>query len=330
MRKMLSTILCLALLAISLTVLLPLHKAEAAFPEKPITIVVPWPAGQSSDVCYRILAEMAQEEMGQPIVVTNIVGGGGTKGTLYVKNSEPDGYTLLNTWVAPQVLAPIFNPDVGYTRHDFEALILVQINPFTLMVKADHPAKNLKEFVQWAKGQNRNLNVGVCAAVSLPRMVMEQFLKASGITNYNPVPFPGCGADNVKGLFDGSLDFTTGVLIAEKIFGEQVRSLAIFMDERVPFASHIPTAKEQGYSTGWGETAAGWSGLIAPAGTPKDRLEKMTAVFTKTVQSDKFLERLNKAGIVRKYLPTDQFKQLWDDSHRLLKPSVERLLKKSE
>lgn len=85
MRRITSTILCLALLALGLTALLPLHQAHAAFPEKPITIVVPWPAGQSSDVCYRILAEMAQEEMGQPIVVTNIVGGGGTKGTLYVK-----------------------------------------------------------------------------------------------------------------------------------------------------------------------------------------------------------------------------------------------------
>jgi tripartite-type tricarboxylate transporter receptor subunit TctC len=266
--------------------------------------------------------------MGQPIVVTNIVGGSGTKGTLYVKNAEPDGYTLLNSWVAPHVLSPIFNPDVGYTRHDFEPLMLVQINPFTVAVKADHPAKNLKEFVEWARKQPGRLNVGICAAVSLPRMVMEQFLKTAKIENYNAVPFPGCGADNVKGLFDGSLDFTTGVLIAEKIFGKQIRSLAIFMDERVPFASHIPTAKEQGYDLGWGETAAGWSGLVASPKTPKDRLRYMINVFSKTVQSDEFLNRLNKVGIVRKYVPTEDFRQLWDDSHRLLKPSVERLLKK--
>lgn len=328
MQRTIGRVLFLAILAVSLAVVLPLHQAKAAFPEKPINIVVPWPAGQSSDVCYRILAELAQKDMGQPIVVTNIVGGSGTKGTLYVKNAEPDGYTLLNSWVAPQVLSPIFNPDVGYTRHDFEPLMLVQINPFTVAVKADHPAKNLKEFVKWAHEQPGRLNVGICAAVSLPRMVMEQFLKTAKIENYNAVPFPGCGADNVKGLFDGSLDFTTGVLIAEKIFGKQIRSLGIFMDERVPFASHIPTAKEQGYDLGWGETAAGWSGLVAPPRTPKDRLQHMITVFSKIVQSDDFLSRLNKAGIVRKYLPTEEFRQLWDDSHRLLKPSVERLLKK--
>ena len=328
MRKTLENLLFLGLLAVVLAIVMPLRQAKAGFPEKPINIVVPWPAGQSSDVCYRILAEMARKDMGQPIVVTNIVGGSGTKGTLYVKNSEPDGYTLLNSWVAPHVLSPIFNPDVGYTRHDFEPIILVQINPFTVMVKADHPAKNLKEFVDWARAQDKRLNVGVCAAVSLPRMIMEQFLKTAKIENYNAVPFPGCGADNVKGLFDGSLDFTTGVLIAEKIFGKEVRSLAIFMDERVPFASHIPTAKDQGYDLGWGETAAGWSGLVAPPGTPKDRMQKLINVFSKTVQTKEFLNRLSKAAIVRKYLPTDEFMQLWDNSHRLLKASVDRLLKK--
>ncbi|NIO09488.1 MAG: hypothetical protein GTO40_16375, partial [Deltaproteobacteria bacterium] len=301
MGRTVGKVLVLAMIATSLVVVSSIYQVNAAFPEKPITIVVPWPAGQSSDVCFRILAELSQKDMGQPIVVTNIVGGSGTKGTLYVKKAEPDGYTLLNTWVAPQVLSPIFNPDVGYTRHDFEPLMLVQINPFTVAVKADHPAKNLAEFVEWAHKQDRKLNVGVCAAVSLPRMVMEQFLRTAKIENYNAVPFPGCGADNVKGLFDGSLDFTTGVLIAEKIFGEQIRSLAIFMDERVPFASHIPTAKEQGYDLGWGETAAGWSGLVAPKGTPEDRLQKLNNVFSKTVQTDEFLNRLNNAGIVRKY-----------------------------
>ena len=298
------------------------------FPDKPVTIVIPWPAGTIPDIAFRILGELAKGDLGQPVVVTNVVGGSGTKGTISVKNAAPDGYTLLNNWVAPHVVAPLFNPDVGYSDKDFEPLMGVLINPFTVTVAMNHPANNLQEFVAWAKAEQkkRTLNVGICAALSVPRMVMEEFLIVAGITNYNGVPYPGCMPDNVKGLLDGSLDFTTGVIIAEKTFSGLVKNLAIFSDTRFANASHIPTAKEQGYDIGWGKTAYGWAGLVAPAGTPQDRLDKLIGVLSKWVKSSEFKRRMDKAGIQVDYIPTKEFVELWHSSRKILKPAVDRIL----
>ncbi len=300
------------------------------YPEKPLTIVEPWPAGSAGDVGARIIAELAQKDFGQPIVIQNLVGGGGTKTSLFTKQAKPDGYTIMNAWVANQVMRPIFNPDIGFSRHDFEPIILYQVNPFTLVVKANHPAKDLAGFVKWAKAQDRVLNVGICAAMGLPRLVMQRFLEVAGIENYNPVPYQGCETENIKGLFDGSLDFSTGALSVEKIYGKAVRTLGIFLDERSPIAPHIPTAKEQGTDLKWGAVAAGWSGLSAPLGTPKDRLRVLQEVFSKVAQSDAFLKKCTDAGIVVKYMPPEEYKQLWDDSHERLKPPIESLLKKSK
>jgi tripartite-type tricarboxylate transporter receptor subunit TctC len=227
-------------------------------------------------------------------------------------------------------MRPIFDSEVGYSRQDFEPINLYQINPFTLVVKADHPAKNLDEFVKWAKAQPRNLNVGICAAVGLPRVVMQRFLEVAKIDNYNPVPFPGCETENIKGLFDGSLDFSTGALAVEKIYGKLVRTLAIFMEERSPLAPHIPTAKEQGYDLKWGVTAAGWSGLVAPLGTPKDKVQKLIDVFSSAAQSNEFLKKCSDVGITVKYLPTGEFRQLWEDSHTRLKPPINQLLREKK
>ncbi len=302
----------------------------AEYPEKPLTIVEPWGPGSAGDVGARLIAELAQKDFGQPIVVQNLVGGGGTKTSLFTKKAKPDGYTIMNAWVANQVMRPIFNPEIGFSRHDFEPIILYQVNPFTLVVKADHPAKDLAGFVKWAKAQNRDLNVGICAAMGLPRLVMQRFLEVAGIDNYNPVPYQGCETENIKGLFDGSLDFSTGALSVEKIYGKAVRTLGIFLDERSPIGPHIPTAKEQGYDMKWGAVAAGWSGLSAPLGTPRDRLSKLQEVFGKAAQSDAFLKKCTNAGIVVNYMPPDEYKQLWDDSHKRLKPPIEALLKKSK
>lgn len=312
--------------AIGLLGIVGAHKAAAEYPEKPLTIVEPWPAGSAGDVPARILAELAKKEFGRPIVVQNLVGGGGQKAALFTKNAKPDGYTILNGWVANVVMGPIFNPGVGYVRADFEPIILYQINPFTLVVKADHPAKDLKEFVTWAKSQPRNVNVGVCAATGLPRLIMERFLEVAEITNYNSVPFQGCETANVKGLFDGSLDFTTGAISVVNIYGDRIRTLAFFMDDRSPILPHIPTAKEQGFDLEWGATAAGWSGLVAPKGTPPDRLRKLVSAFTAAAESDEFQRRMNETGNTIKFMPPAEFRQLWDDSNSRLKPAIKRVL----
>ncbi len=304
--------------------------AQAEFPEKPVTIVVPWQAGSSPDVAMRTLASLASDDLGQPIVVQNIVGGSGSVGTLAVKNAAADGYTLLNNWVAPHVVARLFNPEIGYNDDDFAPLFGLIALPFTLAVRSDHPATDVPSFVEWANAQDRPVNVGICAALSVPRMVMEEFLRASGVENYKPVPFNGCMPDNVKALLDGSLDATTGVLIAEKIFGGAIKSLAVLTDDRVSFANHIPTAKEQGVDIGWGKTSQGWAGLVAPAGTPDAALEKLRAVLGKHVQTPAFLDKMTAQFIPIEFSGPDEFRALWSSSAALLEPAVQRLLKEKK
>jgi tripartite-type tricarboxylate transporter receptor subunit TctC len=300
------------------------------FPTKPVTIVVPWQAGTVPDVALRILAEMAKDDMGQPIVVTNVEGGGGTKGMNFVKNQPADGYTIINDWVAPQTVAKIMNPDVGYSDEDFAPIGGFIFSPFMLMVAANHPAHTLPEFVDWAKGQDRQLNVGVCAALSVPRMVMEEFLAVAAIENYNPVPYQGCSADNHKGVLDGSLDFTTADMAGVNTFGDAVKVLAIFTDERVASVPDIPTAKEQGFDLGWeGKSSRGWGGLAVRAGTPEDRRQHLIDVLGKWLQSDAFTGRmLAERKLPIECMPPEQFEALWYSSQDALRPTVERIIAK--
>lgn len=301
--------------------------AVAEFPDKPIRIVVPWPAGTAPDSVLRVLAEMMRKDVGQPIVVTNVVGGGGTKGTASVANGKSDGYTLINNWVAPHTVAPLFNPNVGYDGNkDFKPVAGFIYLPFTLMVAANHPARDLQEFVTWARAQDRELKFGACAQFSVPRMVMEHFTQVAKI-NARPVPYPGCMPDNVKSVIDGSTDYTTGVLNAIKVFGKLTRTLAIFTDERHPLAPDIPTAKEQGFDLGWGQVGMGWGGLSVKADVPDDRLAALRAMFAKGLQDPAFVKRAGELNIPITYTAPDEFYQLWLRSAELLGPAVERVKK---
>ncbi len=320
----------IGLVVCSFLVAFAIGPVQAEFPDKPVTIVVPWQAGSSPDVAMRTLASLASDDLGQPIVVQNIVGGSGSVGTLAVKNAEADGYTLLHNWVAPHVVARLFNPDIGYNDDDFAPLFGLIALPFTLAVRSDHPATDVPSFVEWANAQDRPVNVGICAALSVPRMVMEEFLRKAGVKSYKPVPFNGCMPDNVKALLDGSLDATTGVLIAEKIFGGAIKSLAVLTDDRIPFASHIPTAREQGVDIGWGKTSQGWAGLVAPAGTPDASLEKLRSVLGKHVQTEAFLGKMTAQFIPIEYSGPDEFRALWSQSAELLEPAVQRLLREKK
>jgi tripartite-type tricarboxylate transporter receptor subunit TctC len=241
-------------------------------------------------------------------------------------NADPDGYTLLNNWVAPQIVARLFNPEVGYNNNDFIPVSGIMSLPFTLLVSEAHPATNIREFVAWANEQGRPINVGVCAALSVPRMVMEELLTQSGVTQYTTVPYNGCMPENITGLLDGSLDATTGVLAAEKVFAGKVKALAVIADERISLRPDLPTAAEQGVDIGWGDASAGWAGIVAPKNVPADVIAKLANAFEAAWQSNEFKEIMSENLIVVKHMPNNEFRALWDSSEEILRPAVQRLL----
>ena len=317
----------ISLLTSAMLITVPLAAtAESGFPSKPITILEPWKAGSTPDVAMRAVAEIASRTLGQPVVIKNVVGGSGTRATLSLVNADPDGYTLLNNWVAPQIVARLFNPEVGYNNNDFIPVSGIMSLPFTLLVSEAHPATNIQEFVAWANEQGRPINVGVCAALSVPRMVMEELLTQSGVTQYTTVPYNGCMPENITGLLDGSLDATTGVLAAEKVFAGKVKALAVIADERISLRPDLPTAAEQGVDIGWGDASAGWAGIVAPKNVPADVIAKLANAFEAAWQSNEFKEIMSENLIVVKHMPNNEFRALWDSSEEILRPAVQRLL----
>lgn len=236
--------------------------ALAEFPEKPLTMIVGWAPGGSADISARILAELAEKELGQRIVVQNVPGGASSVGTLQVANADPDGYTLLNNWVAGHIAVRLFNPDVGYDIDTFAPIVGSVRLPFTITVAADNPANTLEEFGRWSEDIGRPLNVSICGAVSVPRMVGEEVLAKVGVTEINPVAYPGCMPDAMKDLIAGSLDAAVGVLPATTVFDGRVKHLAVIANNRDPLSPDVPTAAEQGYDIGWGRRPACCRGVL--------------------------------------------------------------------
>ena len=284
--------------------------------------------GGSADISARILAELAEKELGQRIVVQNVPGGASSVGTLQVANADPDGYTLLNNWVAGHIAVRLFNPDVGYDIDTFAPIVGSVRLPFTITVAADNPANTLEEFGRWSEDIGRPLNVSICGAVSVPRMVGEEVLAKVGVTEINPVAYPGCMPDAMKDLIAGSLDAAVGVLPATTVFDGRVKHLAVIANNRDPLSPDVPTAAEQGYDIGWGLSGQGWAGVVVHKDTPADRIDVLRAAFDKAASSEEFSQRLKELNFNAMYLTPDDFRQLWLDSADALAPAVKRLANK--
>lgn len=294
------------------------------FPDHPVTIVVPTSPGEPADALSRILAELMHDDLGQPVVVNNVVGGGGAKGQLAVKNAPADGYTILNNWVSTHVVTPLFNPNVGYNIDDYEPIAGMLQLPFILVTSKDNPATDLPSFIAWAKSQDRAIRFGGCDALSLPRMVAEKFNEVAGI-NGQGVPFPGCMPDNVKAVLDGSVDFSITVPNAVSVFGPQIKVLAALSPERLEVLPDVATATEQSVDLTLGAASQGWGGFSVKKGTPPDVVDLLSRVFEKWLTSADFKERAVALNLTPKYSSPKDFGETWVLARDGLGPMVEKL-----
>jgi len=322
MRKLINRALVLAVGAIiSLSVTTAPVLGE--YPDKPITVIFPWASGDPTETVIRVMAEIAGKKLGQPVVINNVQGAGGKKSLAEIAKAAPDGYTLANNWVAPQIAGKLFDPKLPYDNSSFIPVAGVTAIPFTVTVNADHEANDIQEFISWAKDKGGKLNYGVCAGQSIPRLVGEQFMRAAEL-EFVPIPNnTGCMGDNMTGLLNGSLDVSVGIVPATRLLEGQVKHLGLISDIAHPLAPDLKTVKEQGVTLGWGDAALGWGGLVLPKGTPDDIVAQLQSVIGETVQSDAYKEALGPLANMIKYVPPAEFEQLWADSMTLLKPYVE-------
>jgi tripartite-type tricarboxylate transporter receptor subunit TctC len=263
-------------LAIAACALLGTAAAQAqSYPNKPIKMVIPYAVGGSTDQTGRLLAKSLSERLGQPIVVENRAGAGGTVGHDFVAKSPADGYTLLFSAAGPLTVTPHTYPKLSYDPvNGFDLITLVATQPLLLVVKPDLKAKSVPDLIAQAKGAPGNLSYGSFGNGSAAHLAGEHF---KSLTNVNMVhvPYKGSGpalVDLVGGQIDLMFDvFSTA---APLVKGGKLRALAITAPERSPQFPDVPTMQQAGVT---GFEAGTWFGVLAPAGTPQPVIDRISA-----------------------------------------------------
>ena len=266
-----------SLLAIAAAFVAIAPAAAQDYPNKPVTVIVPFAAGGPTDVAARIYGEFFSRTLGQQFVIENVAGAGGTTGALRASRATPDGYTIFVHNVAPHVAGPALYPSAQYDPvKNFEPIGTLAFAAHYIVVKKDLPAKDLKEFIAFAKANPGKLNYGSAGAGSATHLACVLFGQQTG-TEITHVPYRGTGPA-LNDLVAGTLDFMCdqGLNMMGQYRGNTVRVLAVAQANRFPGLPDIPTAAEAGLP-GYEVSAA--TAMYAIAGTPKPILDRLAATM---------------------------------------------------
>lgn len=249
--------------------------AQSTWPTRPVTIVVPFPPGGGSDIGARILAEQLTKRWGQPVIVENKGGAAGAIGADFVAKAKPDGYTLLMGNIGTQAINPSLYPKLPYDPDKaFTPIGLVAELPLAMMVHPSVPAKSVPDLIALAKSRPGQLSYSSSGAGGGPHLAAEMFKDATG-TFILHVPYRG-GGPAVKDLIAGhvQMSFMTVFEAVAHIKAGTLRALAVTGDKRVEAIPEVPTLAEAAVPN---FNSISWLGLLAPAGTPGDLVERMAA-----------------------------------------------------
>ena len=266
------------------------------WPTKPVKVVVPAPAGSSLDVIVRGMADTLRTRWGQPLVVENRPGAGGTIGMDVVAKAAPDGYTLGIGFNGPIAFGPFMFKKMPYDPvKDLIPVILTTSQPNVLAVPATHPANNVKEFVAWAKSQGDKVSYASVGQGSSSHLSME-LLKATAGFEATHVPFNG----SPPAALSVAQNETQALLTVEPallslVQGGRLKLLAVTSLQRLPARPELPTVAEAGYA---GFDALAWNGLFAPAGTPVETINRINADINAAMADTAFRQNMLKQGLI--------------------------------
>jgi len=281
------------LAALALAACAPLAQAQN-YPTKPVRIVVPYPAGGTTDIIARIAAAQLAERLKQPFVVENRAGASGAIGTVAVAQAAPDGYTLVMGTASSHGINSALQKNLSYDAvKDFAPVTVVASTPNIVVVHPSVPAKTLGELLALAKAKPGTINFGSTSPGGSPHMSAELLKMMAGV-DMTHVPYKGAApmlTDLIGGQIQVGFDnlpSTIGFVRSGK-----VRALAVTTPQRWPGASDIPTVAESGVP---GYEVSGWFGLLAPAGTPKAVLDTLQSAVAQAVQQPEVAKQLRDLG----------------------------------
>lgn len=264
--------------------------AQDAYPSKPITWVVPFAAGGPTDALARHIAERVAREMGQPIVIDNSPGAGGTVGAAKVARAKNDGYTLLVGHMGYMGAAPALYKKLAYDPvKDFDAVFRFPDTPLVLMVRNAHPAKDIAGLIDFGKKNPGKLFISNAGVGSSSHLIAALVASSAGI-KITMVPYKGAGpalVDVIGGQVDGMFDQTNTAL--PQISEGKVRALAVTSRVRLVQLKNVPTLHETVMP---GFEASTWYGIYAPKGTPKVALDKFQAAYLKVMKDKDYTDKM--------------------------------------
>ena len=285
--------------------LIALDCAAQGYPSKPVRVIVPFPPGAGVDIVTRSVSPRLGELLGQQLIVDNRAGAGGILGAELAAKAPPDGYTLLMATAGILTVIPNMNSKAPYSvERDFVPVTLIASVPSMLVVHPSLPAKSVKELVALARSKPGAINYASTGNGTLPHLAAELF-KAQAKIDMVHVPYKG-SAPALTDLLGGQVEVFFGNVLSviPQVRSGTLRALAVTSVERMPVAPETPTLAQSGFP---GFEAGPWFGLVAPAGTPREIVNRLHAEVVKTLRLPETQERLAGQGATTVGNTPDQF-----------------------
>jgi tripartite-type tricarboxylate transporter receptor subunit TctC len=277
----------------------------AAYPEKPIRVVIGFPAGGPLDQHARLLSEKLQAVLGQPVIIDYKAGAGGTVGAMEVMKAAPDGYTLMLANTGVMVINPALYSKLAYqTTRDFTPIARTAMQPLALLVNPKMPVSSLKEFIDYARTRPGQVNYGSAGNGGISHLVPEMFKSATGLFMVH-IPYRG-SAPAFTDLIGGQVQFMAESIPQAASYHKQgrVKALAVTSRERNPALPDTPTVIESGIQ---GFEVVGFYGFLAPAGLPKDVTVKLSDAFKQVMTNPDIRAKMVAQGADPAFLGSEDF-----------------------
>jgi tripartite-type tricarboxylate transporter receptor subunit TctC len=299
-------------------------QAQSAYPERPITMIVPFPPGGVADTVARPVAEALARELKQTVVVENKVGAGGALGIGQAARAAPDGYTLLLSLSSISILPEadrLLERKPSYQLNQFRPIARFTADPTVLVARADAPWHTLAEFIADARVKPGTYNYGSSGNYGTMHVPMEM-LKASAGFRMTHIPYTGAGPAIVA-LLAGQIDAVASgpSTVVQQIQAGKLRALAHWGDQPLAALPGVPSLTQAGYPVRFAQ----WSALFVPSGTPEDVVRRLRAAAAKVAADPTVRQVVAKAGSPIEYLDAPEFQSYWDQDAASMTQAVRRI-----